>query len=172
MKILMFLIIFMRSSISVASYEVLSSSPIAPFALPQMNVTPHADYVSTAHPGAVFVIEAYFLGCPYCNDNAANVDDLVDAYPDEPLLQVLDVGVDRSDSDYATWISRHQPNHPVLKDSSRSLIHQLGTSGYPSSYVLDCHGVVQFSGTGEWDSRELQSIKTAIDRLLAQGCQN
>ncbi len=156
----------------VASLFSAMSFAVTPFSLPWMNNTTGAstNYSSTDHPNTVFVVEAYFLNCPYCNDNAPNVDDLSSKYASEPRVQVLDVGVDRSASQYATWIQRHNPNHPVLMDAKRALIGQLGTSGYPSTYVIDCHYNVVKSTSGLWGSSTENSLMKAIDNALATDC--
>jgi len=145
---------------------------VSPFSLPQMN---HANvgnvYNSNDVKNGVFVVEAYFLNCPYCNYNAHNVDDLASKFAYEPRVQVLDVGVDKNDSDYKTWIAKHSPNHPVLKDANRILIRQLGTTGYPSTYVLDCEGNVVAKTSGEWDSAKIQKIEAGIEKALTVMCQ-
>ena len=150
---------------------VLPYEGLLPFNLPWMN---HAQkdqvYSSTENPAGIFVVEAYFLNCPYCNDNAPDVDDLSKKYANEPRVHVLDVGVDRSDSQYAEWIKRHQPNHPVLKDAARALIGKLGTSGYPSTYVIDCRGNIKAQTSGAWDNAAKRKIQDAIDELLKQEC--
>lgn len=114
----------------------------------------------------VVVVEAYFNTCPYCNDNAANVDDLAEEFSHELRLKVVDVGIDRKTSDYQAWISKHNPNHPVLMDSNKKLISQLGTSSYPSTYVIDCQGNVKFRSVGVWSSLTKERIKAAIDAGL------
>jgi len=145
---------------------------VTPFTLPLMNgsATDGANFSSSTHPNTVFVVEAYFLDCPYCNDNASNVDDLASKYASEPRVQVLDVGVDRTVSQYQQWISRHHPNHPVLMDAKRALIGQLGTSGYPSTYVIDCRYNVTKSTSGEWDGSMENSLMSAIDAALKTDC--
>src|SRR4029077_10623802 len=139
---------------SVVSVLFVSSAPsfaVTPFSLPWMNATNSAtNFNSADYKDVIFVVEAYFLDCPYCNDNAKNVDALASKFASDPRVHVLDVGIDRSDSQYQEWIDRHHPNHPVLKDSSRALIKQLGTSGYPSTYVLDCHLKVITETAGDW----------------------
>lgn len=158
-----------------AAASSVASASVSPFSLPWMN-TAHSttgvrpNYVSADRPNGIFVIEAYFLGCPYCNMNAQNVNDLATAFSDEDRVQVLDVGTDRNDADYATWIARHNVNHPVLKDSSRTLIRQLGTTAFPSTYVIDCHGQIAFQGVGSWDQSEENQIYAAVRNLLAQDC--
>lgn len=147
------------------------ASAVSPFRLQWMNhATPGTFYDSADHPEGIFVVEAYFLNCPYCNYNAPNVDDLTDYFANEPRVQVLDVGVDRMDSQYQTWINKHKPNHPVLKDANRTLIRQLGTSGYPSTYVIDCKGTVHYKTSGQWNATKTQAIKETISELLKQDC--
>jgi len=147
------------------------SSRVTPFSLPWMNAeTTGTAYSSASHANGIFVVEAYFLGCPYCNDNAPNVNDLTDKYASSDRVQVLDVGVDRSDADYEEWIRKHQPNHPVLKDAQRVLIKQLGTTGYPSTYVVDCKGNVVYKTSGVWNSAKKAAIHKAVDTLLAVDC--
>ena len=144
---------------------------VSPFSLPWMN---HPDsgtlYYSSDHPSAVFVIEAYYLNCPYCHDNAPKVDALAEKYADEPRVQVLDVGIDRYDSYYESWINKHNPNHPVLKDDRQKVIRQLGTTGYPSTYVLDCKGNVHYKTSGVWNTSKKRAIENMIDGLLTENC--
>jgi peroxiredoxin len=142
---------------------------VTPFELQQMNGA-LGTYKSTDHPEGIFVVEAYFLGCPYCNQNAANVNNLASKFANDSRVQFLDVGIDRDPAAYETWIGRHQPNHPVLKDGSRKLISQLGTSGYPSTYVIDCKGEVVESTSGLWGQEEEQTIKSAVEKLQSSGC--
>ncbi|NDC24626.1 MAG: hypothetical protein EB078_10985 [Proteobacteria bacterium] len=76
------------------------------------------------------------------------------------------MGIDKGDSSYAEWIQRHQPNHPVLKDASRMLIRQLGTSTYPSTYVIDHKLNVVFKSSGVWSAKTEQAIKDAVEKAL------
>lgn len=145
-----------------------TSRAVDPFTLPWVNGAENqTTYDSTTHKNSVFVVEAYFLRCPYCNDNAPAVNDLAADYADEPRVQVLDVGRDTSDADYAEWIRRHSPNHPVLKDTRRTLLTQLGTSAYPSTYVLDCNLQVVYSTVGAWSQSTARTLRRVIDEQLA-----
>ena len=138
------------------------------FQLPWMNAQSEgpASYNSQEYQDAVWVIETYFLGCPYCNDNAPKVNALQNYFKNDERVQILDVGIDKNDGDYAEWIRRHQPNHPVLKDSARQLARQLGTSVYPSTYVLDKNLKVVFKSTGVWNSKSEAQIKDAVEKAL------
>ncbi len=140
---------------------------VQPFTLPQMNAeVPGTLYSSEQQSCPVFVLENYFLNCPYCNDNAPNVDDLAEEFKDNKFVAVLDIGIDKSDSQYEEWIRRHHPNHPVLKDAKKTLTNQLGTSGYPSTYVLDFEGKVVLKTSGVWSSATKAKIRNKIKSLL------
>ena len=141
---------------------------LQPFQLPWMNAQSEGpgSYNSQEYQDAVWVIETYFLGCPYCNDNAPKVNALQNYFKNDERVQILDVGIDKNDRDYAEWIRRHQPNHPVLKDSTRQLARQLGTSVYPSTYVLDKHLNVIFKNSGVWSSKSEAQIKDAVEKAL------
>lgn len=146
---------------------------VAPFELPWMNPDKsESTYKSSSHRGAVYVIETYFLNCPYCNDNAKNVDTLASHYSFSDRVQVLDVGVDRSDAQYATWIDRHNPNHPVLKDARRQVVGELGTTSYPSTYVVDCKGKVLASSTGVWNEETRAKFGKVIEEQLWYPCED
>ncbi len=153
-----FAILFLAASLAKA--VTLSS-----FELPNMNAGGKI-YSSKTQSNAIFVIEAYFLGCPYCNENAPNVNALAAKYATNPRVQVLDVGIDKNDSSYEEWIRRHTPNHPVLKDSKKAVIAQLGTSGYPSTYVVNSAGEVVYESSGVWGTEEEEGITAAIDGLI------
>jgi len=142
----------------------LAAINLANLQLPVMNGA--ANEVFEPKDERVFVIEAYFNTCPYCNENAPNVDRLAADYDGDARVKVLDVGIDRSITEYESWIRKHNPNHPVLKDDKRKLISQLGTTSYPSTYVLDADGNVKFRSVGSWNSSTEQKIRKAIDDIL------
>lgn len=144
---------------------------VSKFQLPWMNSPSEVKiFDSSAHSDGIFVVEAWFNGCPYCHKNAPQVMELAEKYSNESRVHVLDVGVDRKDSDYESWIEKHQPKHAVLKDSNRVLIGQLGTSSYPSTYVIDCRGNVVAKTNGTWNASKKATIQKAIDNLLKQNC--
>ncbi len=150
---------------------IAQAADVSSFELRWMN---HEDrttmYKSSDHPNGIFVVETYFLGCPYCNDNASAVDALAADYADQERVQVVDVSRDCRDIDYNEWIRRHNPNHPVLNDCSRKLIGALGTRSYPTTYILDCTGKVVYQSVGAWNSNTKRAIRAKIDQLLQQDC--
>lgn len=163
----------MKKSLFVAVAAFFAHSAFAgiAFDLPWMNAgEAGATYNSSEFTGSVFVLETYFLGCPYCNDNAPNVDALAEEFAFDMRVQVLDVGIDQQDWQYEEWIRRHQPNHPVLKDVGRKLVRQLGTRAYPSVYIVDCNGNVAYKHEGMWSATVKAAIRSKIRTLLAGQC--
>src|SRR4051812_23863865 len=99
-------------NVVIALAIALSSSAFAvsPFELPWMNADQGgATFKSSDYPTGIFVVETYFLGCPYCNDNAPAVAELTSKFSSDSRVHVLDVGIDKNDSQYKTWIKRHKP---------------------------------------------------------------
>jgi hypothetical protein len=128
-------------------------------------------YKMSEHQNAVFVFEAYRLNCGYCNENADAVDDLAAEYSNNARVQVLDLGLDTSESDYAEWIARHRPNHPVVQDTGRRVYNALKTSnGVPQVFVVNCKGEMVGNHVGTWGGAD-KKIRSLVNRALGTTCQ-
>lgn len=119
---------------------------------------------------AIYVIEAYFLNCPYCNNNAQNVNQLAADVASDSKVKVLDVSRDCSKGYYKEWIARHEPNHPVLNDCRMSLLGQLHVTSYPTTVILDCKLKPVYRHGGEWSLNDRDQMKGIILNLLNSGC--
>lgn len=164
----------MKRLLIAASLFAVSSSAfaIAPFSLPWKNhAVRDTQYKTADHVDGVFVLEFGANFCSYCNENAPNVAQLTTDYIAEPRVQVLDVLTDQSDTEITRWITRHRPNHPVLKDVGRAVWNQVGEQYIPTVVITDCHGEVQYKHTGVWGTAEKREMKSVIDGLLAETCE-
>jgi hypothetical protein len=123
---------------------------------------------SKDHPYGVFVVESYFLTCPYCNQNAPAVSQLALEYEAESRVHVLDVSVDCRESQYRNWISKHRPKYKVLNDcGGRSLLRsQLGISSFPTTVVVDCKGEEVYRTSGLWNAVAAAKVRNAVDSAL------
>jgi peroxiredoxin len=143
------------------------------FVLPQMNGEQIGQmYSSSDHPTGIFVFEAYFNRCPYCHQNAPIIDELAAEFASEPRVQVIDLGRDCRDSDYTSWISRHNPNHPVLKDCEQKVLSQMGVSAFPTTVIYDCKGVERFRNVGTMDRGVYARAVSVIRAALSEPCGN
>lgn len=128
-------------------------------------------YKMSDHKAGVFVFEAYRLSCGYCNENAPTVDALATEYASNPRVQILDLGLDTQDSEFAEWIARHQPNHPVIQDTGRRVYNALKTSnGVPQVFVVNCQGQMVGNHVGTWDGAE-RKIRGYIEQALKTTCE-
>ncbi len=147
---------------------VAQAQSVLPFSLPWMNgPTPNAVYNTADHPGSIVIIEAYFDACPFCNKNESNINDLGKVFASNPHVQLLDIGVDQDAGSYQDWIQNHHPNHPVLEDGNESVIGQLGTSGFPSTYILNEAGKVVFQHSGVFGSDTRNEIVRTVQKMLS-----
>ncbi len=128
-------------------------------------------YKMTDHKNGVFVFEAFRLSCGYCNDNAPVVDQLASDYASNPRVQVLDLSLDTVDTDFAEWINRHHPNHPVIQDTGRRVYNTLKqANGVPQVFVVNCKGMLVGGHVGTWGGAE-SHIRGLIDRALQTTCE-
>jgi len=146
-----------------------------PVELPWMNAhadSPKKTFNTAELPHSIFVVEAYFNGCHWCNVNAPQVNQLAQEFEREDRVQFLDVGVDSQDSEYQNWIRHNTPNHPVLKDpEGAKLLGDFNIEGYPTTLLLDCHGVEKYRHVGAWGSDGADEVRAAIQReLTVPGC--
>lgn len=138
------------------------------FSLPQMNPAIDVEEFSTAnYDDGVYVIETFQLRCSYCNTNAPNMVGLAEFYRNDERVKFIDLGLDRSDRDYAQWISRHNVEHYVLKDADRVVVADLGTRGTPTSYILDADLNIIWEHEGVWSANDIEAMKAIIDANLA-----
>jgi thiol-disulfide isomerase/thioredoxin len=128
-------------------------------------------YKMSEHKNAVFVFEAFSINCGYCHQNAPVVDQFATEYASNPRVQVLDLGLDRTDSAFAEWISTHSPNHPVIQDTDRRVYNALRTeNGIPQVFVVNCRGEMVGNHVGTWDG-DVQRIRDLVTKALETTCE-
>jgi hypothetical protein len=174
LKVLICSLLLSTAAFSSPFEQDLNADPlfIEHFELPWMNnVVANTLWKSADYTGAIYVVEAYFKNCPYCNDNAPLVNQLATAYSMQERVKVLDVGRDTRAGDYQAWIAMHSPNHPVLNDGGMKVLGPLRISGYPTTVVLDCNMREVFRTVGGWDSGDAAAVRRAIDAQLQVNCQ-
>lgn len=163
----------MKKAFLAASCFFLASSAFAvvPFSLPWMNEGhTGAVYSSADHPHSVFVLEAFENFCPDCNENAQNVDELATAYQGNLHVQVLDLALDKYDSEIQKWIATHSPNHPVVKDVGGKIWAEYNEQYIPTVAIVDCQGKIVWKFAGFWDDSTKREIHNQIDTLLKTSC--
>lgn len=165
----------MRLTIATALFVLstaASAASIPMYDFPLKNGESRDDvYKMSEHKNSVFVFEAYRLSCGYCNDNAPVVDALAAEYAANGRVQVIDLGLDTNDADYAEWIARHTPNHPVVQDTGRRVFNALKTqNGVPQVFIVNCKGEMVGNHVGTWDNSG-RNIRSMIDRALQTTCE-
>jgi len=120
----------------------------------------------------IYVIETYFNACVYCQKNAPLVKKLVDEQSVNPRVTIVDLSRDTRQSDYASWISKHQPKQPVLQNgvNENNFLAQYVVRGYPTTFVLDCNLNVVAKFEGAWDASDEAKIRENLKTLQASSC--
>jgi len=129
-------------------------------------------YKMSEHPNSVFVFESFRLSCAYCNQNAANVDQLATEYASNARVQVLDLGLDTADSDFREWVRIHSPNHPVVQDVGYKIFRALKVANsIPQVFVVNCKGdLVGSPVVGTWDGGGNTAVRKNITTALETTC--
>jgi hypothetical protein len=128
-------------------------------------------YDMAASGNKVHVFEAYSISCAYCNSNAEQVQALATEYGDNARVQFLDLGLDSADRDYTSWINRHQPTYPVVKDVGHAVWNALKQeNSIPQTFVVDCRGELVDYTIGEWGNAEKAQLRQAIATALETTC--
>ena len=151
-----------------------SLASAASFDLTQMNVQPTASYKLGGTDNKVYIVETYFNACPFCNDNAPSVNELNLEFADTPSIALVALSRDTRPADFRSWISRHQPNHPVLKDGDRSsgaqFLDSYRVDGFPTTFILDCNLEVLYRDVGRWDRTAYETIKAKALAATERTC--
>ena len=141
------------------------------FELVDMNNQARPTYKSADHKNAVFVLEFYQYNCGPCQSNAVNIHKLYDEYKDYLRVQILDVGIDPSDSLYQQWIARQSPKYPVLNDGRRSLSRKISLEATPTTLVVDCNMNEIHRIVGTWEAADAAKVRELIEQQLQVVCQ-
>ena len=148
------------------------ASAVEPFELPWVNAPlGKTHFKSNETKNATLIVVPFYDRCASCNANAREINELANRYANEPKIQFIEVGLDQEPDSDRGWVTRHNPNHPVLQDEKGILIGQLGASTLPEAFVLDCRGKIVFRVWGEWRSSEKLAIMNAIDAVSKVNCQ-
>lgn len=123
----------------------------------------------SAEKGSAFLLEFYFDSCPACNTNAPNVKEVAEEFHSD-RVQVLEVGIDCSASQYANWVRKHNPFVPVLNDCDRDVTGELGVRSFPTTVIVDCNMQEVKRYVGVWNARTKQEIKDKLLELQFQTC--
>jgi len=120
---------------------------------------------------SVFVFEAFANFCGACNANVGNVKAMVAEYAEDTQVKFMDLGLDKSDRDYATWIRKHSPNHPVVQDVDKKVWNALSNQNLiPQVFVTDCTGHMLYNHIGSWDNSSKAAIRAAIAQAKETTC--
>jgi thioredoxin-related protein len=133
------------------------------FTMPDFNND--AEYRSTDFDGSAFVIEFYFNGCTYCNQNAGNVKRLYEEFKENPKVQVIEITSDCQSWQHQDWLDRHDPQGPVLNGCNHNIFRRLGVSRFPTTIVFAPNKREAMRGTGVWSPANYQRIKNYLNQV-------
>lgn len=133
-------------------------------------------YKSKRHKKGIFIFHSVMTSCRYNYTQAETLKDMADHYRQEKRVQILDYVTDQRLRNVNSWIDNTRPNHPVLHDEGHVLHKKFKEAVdspvyFPSTIIVDCHGIVHDFRSGPWDPRARREIYNLVDDLLENICQ-
>jgi peroxiredoxin len=120
---------------------------------------------SKDHDDAAFVIEFYFNGCKYCNDNAPNVKRLHAEFANNPKVKVIEITSDCQSWQHQQWLEKHSPDGPVLNGCNHEIFRKLGVTRFPTTMVFSPSKREAMRGTGVWSRQNYDRIKNYLNQV-------
>jgi len=110
--------------------------------------------------GKVVVIDFWAFDCPYCAEAMPHIQDLYTKYEKNGLV-IIGVHTPRIDYEkdipkIKDAVTRKGIKFPVVVDNKYDIWSDYLCSTWPSQFVIDREGIIQFShsGTGRYDEME------------------
>lgn len=99
--------------------------------------------------------------CPYCNDEAKNVEAFAKAHRD--TVEVVGLGTQDSVEEAQAFVAEHGLRTPrMLYDPSSASWQQLGIRGQPAAMLFDRDGIARGQWFGPFDEDEVLDIAGAV----------
>lgn len=153
------------------SEQEVFAEALKPFSLPIMNQELRGKQFTWGQgKSPAILVEFYFNGCVYCNQNAKNVAEMATEFRSE-RIEVLEISVDCEEAEYNAWLKKHPPKGLVLNDCNGSVNDPLGVTGYPTSFIFDCNGNQLLKKVGVWDATDKQKIKEILNKQQFIACE-
>lgn len=115
---------------------------------------------SEKYPEQLKLLEFYFNGCHYCNENAPKVSEMAKSHPN---VVVVDVSVDCEKEEYEAWISKHHPSWPILNACSSVVPDLYDVASYPTTVILGRKGEILYRASGVWSASKKEKIRKILE---------
>lgn len=118
------------------------------------------------HRGEVLLLNFWATWCPPCVKELPSLNRLQSKI-DNSHFKILAINIGEKTSDVKKFLAPMSIKFPVLTDPQGKSVTPWKLIAFPSSFVIDKHGVIRYGLFGglEWDNEEVQHI---IQRLLKE----
>jgi thiol-disulfide isomerase/thioredoxin len=119
-----------------------------------------------SYKGKVVLVNFWASWCPPCVHEMPSMARLKSHYAKRDF-EILAVNLGEQKEQVVAFLKEHPVNFPVLLDSDALAVKQWNVFAYPSSYLIDKKGKIQFAlfGGTEWDDKQyLDKIEILLTR--------
>lgn len=120
--------------------DVTLTGPLNPDTAKYLGVAPDQEKIPLNDIQAdVLLVELFSIYCPYCQNDAHNVEDidaLVSKMGLTKRIKIIGIGVDNTDAEIEMFKKRFVVSFPLFPDAGGFIHENLGSVGTPFFYVL------------------------------------
>lgn len=115
--------------------------------------------------GKVVLVDFWASWCGPCKQSFPELDELSRVYGPRGLV-VLGVSVDEVESAMAGFLDRHPVDFATVRDVKQELVAACAVEAMPTSFLIDCAGVVRFVHRGFHGDESAAELREHIEKLL------
>jgi cytochrome c biogenesis protein CcmG/thiol:disulfide interchange protein DsbE len=129
--------------------------------------TPIGPYTSASLAGKPYLLEIFATWCPHCQRETKVLRAVRAKYPVSKLAMVSVTGslfgqastvgtnVPESQGDVDAFDKQYGVTWPAFYDGNLTVARLWGMVGFPTIYIVDNHGVIRYTGSGDIDEPTL-----------------
>jgi thiol-disulfide isomerase/thioredoxin len=126
---------------------------------------PSASIPSTA--GKAVLVDFWASWCGPCKASFPVLNRLQAKYAAKGLV-IIGIGVDEEASAYKAFAGKMGASFPLVHDSAHQAAAFFKPASMPSSYLVDCKGVIRYAHTGFHGEKTEAEYTSEIEALLAE----
>ena len=118
--------------------------------------------------GKIVLVDFWASWCAPCKASFPAYARIQNDYAARGVV-IIAVSVDEQAADFAAFVHKWAPPFATVRDQSQKLVSRVDVPTMPTSYLLDRTGKVRFLHVGYYGAETEKTIRTELDRLLAEG---
>lgn len=113
------------------------------------------------YAGQVVIVNLWATWCPPCRLEMPGLNEFYESHKDQGLV-VLAVNAQEEESKVAGFIEEMGFAFPVLLDGQGQVINRYDVRSFPTTFIIDRDGIIQYVHTGAISVEQLQAVASPL----------